>query len=98
MSFKNLGTDYGYIYYENNSKSAVLEETVKFTEFDGLELQFPFSGDSISVSLDPGENIIAIVKKVKDAYKLNCQIFTQVKDNSIDIVKEVKTKGQKSNP
>ena len=46
------------------------------------------------MSLNPGEEIIAIVKRVSENFKYTCEIFNSIKDKSVDIVKEVKNKGE----
>ena len=97
MSIKDSQSDYGYVYYENNSKSAILEEKVHFNEMEGFTLLFPYKGDSISVTVQPGESTIALLKRVENKTKFACSFYTSIKENNLDLAKEAVSKGEKSN-
>jgi len=46
-------TDYGIIYYENNS-TWTLDEEINFDLLKGYELMFPFKGNKANVIVEPG--------------------------------------------
>lgn len=53
-------TDFGIIYYENNS-SKVLEEEVEFVTLQGYELMFPYKGTKANIKVEPGEKQIILL-------------------------------------
>ena len=96
MSITDANCDYGYVYYENNSESVTLEEKVDLSEMEGFELRFPHQGKSVEVKLGPGQNEIAILKRVADDTKFSCSFYTSFKDDNLDYGKEAISKGEKN--
>jgi hypothetical protein len=71
VNLSDSNTGYGYVYYENNSTTSTLNETVTFPTFEGLELQAPHSGAQAQVTVGPGESQIVLLKKTAGACRLS---------------------------
>ena len=70
MSITDSGTNFGYIFYNNQSEKT-LEEELQFTELEGLELMFPYEGRSAKVSVPAGERRIILLRRVGNKSSFN---------------------------
>jgi calpain-15 len=66
---------FGYVYYRNNSKQT-LEEELFFKVLEGLRFRKPYRGNTIKVSVKPGEEKIIITKVDLEAKRIR-QAFTE---------------------
>jgi len=57
-------TDFGIIYYENNS-SKILDEKVDFVMLKGYELMFPYKGADANVIVEPGEKKLILLRRTE---------------------------------
>ncbi len=61
---KACNSGYYYIYYNNKEEDSTLNEDIKFTSFNKLELVSPNNGTSYFVSVEPSQEAIILIKQL----------------------------------
>lgn len=54
---------FGYNYFVNKSENVAIKENLTYTKFDNLQLLPPFSGTKYDVTVNPGQELIILIKQ-----------------------------------
>lgn len=94
MSITESKAEYGFLYYENNSKGTTLREMVKFGELENLEIMAPYGGDSVEVEVAPGKNEIILFNRLDRGCSFNCTYYTTLIKPIEESLRKVKEEGK----
>lgn len=97
LSIVDSMAEYGFLYYENNSKvGSTLIEVCTFTKLENYELLEPFSGNSVKAEVPPGENLIAVMKRTDRSSSYTCTYYSSILLSDEKLLENIKTKGKKT--
>lgn len=96
FSITESKAEYGFLYYENNSKETILREKVKFGELENLKIMPPYGGDSVEVKVLPGQNELIVLNREDRGCSFNCTYYTTLIRPIEDSLREVKKTGKKN--
>ncbi|CAI2386825.1 unnamed protein product [Moneuplotes crassus] len=95
MSVTDSKCEYGFLFYYNDSKDAVLEEKINFSALDNLELAEPYSGTSAKIKVSAGKSKIVILKRLDRYCKYEVEYKTRFSFGEKKYLEEIYDKGKK---
>lgn len=95
MSVKDSKCEYGFVFYSNQSKDAVLEEKINFTRLENLELMEPYSGKSAKIKVSAGKSKIIVLKRLDRYCKYEVEYKTRFSFGEKKYLEEIYDKGKK---
>jgi calpain-15 len=95
MSIKDSNCEYGFVFYQNASSDAVLEEKINFTELENLELLAPYTGTSAKIKISAGKSKIIILKRLDRYCKFEVEYKTRFSFGEKKYLEEIYDKGKK---
>merc|ERR1712233_302978 len=96
LSLSDTSSGYGCMYYENNTEFVTLKETVEFTDFKGLELLPPYSGNKYTISVAPQSTGVVVLRRISPQVQSALSIRARPSFQQPRSKDYVKTKGKKS--
>jgi len=95
MSVVDSKCEYGFLFYFNGSKDAVLEEKIKFTRLDNLELLEPYNGTSAKIKVSAGKSKIILLGRQDRYCKYEVEYKTRFSFGEKKYLEEIYDKGKK---
>lgn len=95
MSIKDSKCEYGFVFYNNQSTDAVLEEKINFTKLENLELMAPYSGTSAKIKVSAGKSKIILLRRLDRYCKYDVEYKTRFSFGEKKYLEEIYDKGKK---
>lgn len=95
ISLTSSNAEYGYVFYENKSKTSILVEKIIFSELKNLQLLPPYKGNEIDVYVEPGATELVIMKRTDRSASYNFESFASFDQPDDIVTKDIRSKGQK---
>lgn len=95
MSVKDSNCEYGYVFYYNASKDAVLDEKINFKDLQNLELMPPYQGPSTKIKVSAGKSKIILLKRLDRYCKYEVEYKTRFSFGEKKYLEEIYDKGKK---
>ncbi|CAI2386441.1 unnamed protein product [Moneuplotes crassus] len=95
MSVTDSKCEYGFLFYYNDSKDAVLEEKINFSRLDNLELADPYSGTAAKIKVSAGKSKIVILRRTDRYCKYEVEYKTRFSFGEKKYLEEIYDKGKK---
>ena len=95
ISISDSKTNYGYIFYENKSSEITLNETLTFKEFKGLTILPPNKPPQVEVVVEPNQEQIIVLKKIKHSASLTTSFICKMKKSDNLLLQEIEKFGKK---
>lgn len=95
MSVKDSKCEYGFLFFNNASKDAVLEEKINFTSLENLKLMEPYEGTSAKIKVSSGKSKIILLKRLDRYCKFDVEYKTRFSFGEKQYLEEIYDKGKK---
>eukprot|EP00347_Sterkiella_histriomuscorum_P016829 403351694 len=102
ISIVDSGAEYGYIYYQNDSKTeGTIVETVVFNKLENFEILAPFDQGSngnknhVQVNVGPGENTIIVLRRTDRQASYSVSYFSSILYPDNHYLDQIQQKGKK---
>jgi hypothetical protein len=95
MSIGDSKCEYGFLFFNNSSTDAVLEEKINFTNLENLELMEPYEGTSAKIKVSAGKSKIVILKRTDRHCKYDVEYKTRFSFGEKKYLEEIYDKGKK---
>jgi hypothetical protein len=95
MSVADSRCEYGFLFYQNASTDAVLEEKISFTKLENLELMEPYSGTSAKIKVSAGKSKIIVLRRTDRYCKYEVEYKTRFSFGEKKYLEEIYDKGKK---
>lgn len=95
MSVADSRCEYGFLFYQNASTDAVLEEKINFTKLENLELMEPYSGTSAKIKVSAGKSKIIVLRRTDRYCKYEVEYKTRFSFGEKKYLEEIYDKGKK---
>jgi hypothetical protein len=93
ISLTSSNAEYGYVFYENKSKTSILVEKIIFSELKNLQLLPPYKGNEIDVYVEPGATELVIMKRTDRSASYNFESFASFDQPDDIVTKDIRSKG-----